>query len=169
MGSELYFKKNATNLGQVGDVVSSMLTEAQFQALRDTNWVLMDGRSSVGSVYETITANSTIPDARGQHLRGQNNGRVDGQENPDATVLGGAQTDGMQGHSHLGAGGGSNEFLYRRGSAGVYSDPFAGGTIYDRTTVPAGTETTNGVNGTPRTGNETRPKSITINYFMKIN
>lgn len=156
-------------LAQVGDIVSAMLTEVQFQALKDSTWVLMDGRDVTGSEYNTITGNTTLPDARGQHLRGENNGRVDGQENPDATALGGAQTDAMQGHNHLGTGAGSNEFLYRRGANGIYNDPFAGGTVYDRNTVTAGTETTNGVDGTPRIGNESRPKSITINYFIKIN
>lgn len=68
-------------------------------------------------------------------------------------------------------------------SQGHYHDPSAvtfsttsGGTNYhargnspdaSSTTSGAATQTTDGVNGTPRTGNETRPVSFGINYIIK--
>lgn len=58
-------------VSQIGDVVHSMLTEAQFNAQRYGTWVLMDGRSVAGTQYETITGNSNVPDARGRALAGK--------------------------------------------------------------------------------------------------
>lgn len=54
----------------IGSVVHSMLTEVQYQAQNGAGWVLMDGRSVVGSVYESITGNSVVPDGRGSSVRG---------------------------------------------------------------------------------------------------
>lgn len=80
------------DLNPVGMIVQSMLTEAQFQALNGTSWVLMDGRSVAGSSYATVTGSATIPDARGMVLRGRNDGgsalgtRADGKQNPDGNL-----------------------------------------------------------------------------------
>ena len=52
-----------SSLFAVGSVQQSMLTEVQFQTEMGNQWVLMDGRSVSGSRYETITGNSTVPDA----------------------------------------------------------------------------------------------------------
>ena len=164
------FVAEQPNFAKVGDTVYSMLTEAQFQALRDTTWVLMDGRSVVGSEFETVTGDSTVPDARGQFLRGKNNGRIDGQENPDGdVVLGTQQTDAIQGHKHnytrswLGA----NNFMHHPNtSVGL-------ATGADNPVVTSGNGVTDpvddGSNGVPRTGLETRSKNITVNTFIKIN
>jgi len=133
---------------KVGDVVSSMLDEAAFQAQRSgsASWALMDGRSVVGSSYEAVTGNSTIPDARGQFLRGKNNGRSDGQENPDGdSTLGTQQTDELISHTHSGG---------QTAGSGV------GGNGGSWVTGPANVGNTG--------GNETRPKNITVNYFIRI-
>jgi len=57
------------SLFAVGSVQQSMLTEVQFQTEMGDQWVLMDGRSVVGSRYETITGNSNVPDATGAFIR----------------------------------------------------------------------------------------------------
>jgi len=149
-----------SNTQQVGDVVHSMLDEAQFQVLRSDNWVLMDGRSVVGSEYETLTGNSTIPDARGQFLRSKNNGRVDGQENPAGdSALGTQQTDAMQLHAHDHNAGTGSEF-------GSYPDGAATGPVVN-IGILGPSEYLGG--GVPRTDVETRPKNVTVNIFIKIN
>ena len=61
--------------GAVGDVKSSMLTEAQYQTHFGSEWVLADGRDVTGSDYHTITSNTNIPDLRGTFLRGKDNSR----------------------------------------------------------------------------------------------
>jgi len=148
-----------SNTMPVGSVIHSMLTEAQFQAQMGVGWVLMDGRSVSGSRYHQITNNSTLPDARGQFLRGKNNGRADGKENPDGdSALGTQQQDAFQGHEH--------------------HIPVAN--VHDTASIPEGQSGYNtgyntdgivsdGINGTPRVSSETRPKNITVNIFIRIN
>ena len=149
-----------SSLAVVGDVIHSMLTEAQFQSLRGTEWVLADGRSVVGSQYQTITGYSNIPDLRGQYLRGKNNGRSDGNQNPDGDLgLGTFQDDQFESHTH--AIDQTNEYNPNI-AKGMHTG--AGSTEYhpnltdptDHCIVNTG-------------GNETRPKSVTVNIFIKIN
>ena len=158
------------DLGSVGDSKYSMLTEVAFIAQNGGGWVLSDGRDVTGSSYAPLTGNTTVPDARGQFLRGKNNGRIDGQENPDGdVVLGTQQTDAIQGHKHnytrswLGA----NNFMHHPNtSVGL-------ATGADNPVVTSGNGVTDpvddGSNGVPRTGLETRSKNITVNTFIKIN
>jgi len=124
-----------------------MLTEAQFQSINGPSWVLMDGRSIAGSAYATLTGSGTIPDARGMVLRGKNNGRSDGNENPDGdSALGLYQGDQFRSHTH----------------SGVPITP---------SNVGAGGGAVVGFNGNTGSsgGNETRMKNITVNHFIKIN
>lgn len=57
----------------VGMIVASMLTEAQFQSLNGSNWVLAYGQNISGSAYASITGISTAPDLRGRTLAGVDN------------------------------------------------------------------------------------------------
>ncbi len=159
--------------GTVGDVVCSMLTEAQFQSQRSTDWVLMDGRDVSGSQYEIVTGNSSLPDARGTFLRSKNNGRADGDENPAGDLpLGTYEADQFQGHYH--------DYSVTSTALIIKDEPETSSWVESAAndsqhvawnssnfsiTAPA----TDGINGTPRTGDETRPKSITVNFFIKIN
>ena len=149
----------AQNDGFVGDIVASSLTELQFQTQRSNSWILMDGRGVTGSKYNSLTGNTTIPDARGQFLRGKNNGRIDGKENPDGDLaLGTQQSDAMQGHRHT--------------YSAVMNGPDRTQGTVNPGNVGTGTTSdpvTDGTHGTPRTASETRSKNITVNYFIKIN
>jgi hypothetical protein len=146
----------------IGTILASMLTEPQFQALNGVGWILMDGRNVVGSAYNVLTGFATVPDARGTVLRGKNNGRADGFQNPSGELaLGTFQNDQYQGHYH------QNDSNANGGAEG-----FAGGGDIGNgwnITTYATTSVTDGVNGAPRTGAETRVKCITINQFIKIN
>ena len=56
----------------VGDVKQSILTDVEFANLMGANgakWVLADGRAVTGSMYETLTGNTHVPDLRGTFLR----------------------------------------------------------------------------------------------------
>jgi hypothetical protein len=136
----------STDLSQVGDMVTSMLTEAQFQSLRSADWVLADGQNVAGSTYAGLVA-ATVPDARGQFLRGKNNGRVDGKQNPDGELaLGTYQADEFDSHTHdIGGGFGASA---------------AFGTLAGSTANATSSSTG---------GNETRSKNITVNVFIRIN
>lgn len=131
----------------VGSVIHSMLTEAQFQAQSGSGWVLADGRNVSGSVYATITGASTIPDMRSAFLRGKDNAKG---LNPDGDLaLGTYSADKLASHTHS-----YNTFW----SPGGGSLGASGGGI-------SGQSFTTGATG----GNETAPKSITVNIFIRIN
>lgn len=165
-------------MGQIGDVKYSTLTEAQFQAEADGSWILCDGRNVSGSEYHSLTGNVSIPDARGQFLRGENNGRNDGQENPDATPLAGAQDQatkpngvgissvvGVGNHKHgdaVGYCGANGSF-----GSGTTGSPLGCATHYrDLTSTQGNHSHSLSMAGG---GNETRPTSVTVNCFVKIN
>lgn len=45
----------------LGEVKLASLTLSQFQSIAGTNWILANGQSSVGTAYETLTGNKTVP------------------------------------------------------------------------------------------------------------
>ena len=55
----------------VGEIVTSLLSEAQYQGSAGTGWILMDGRDVTGSAYHTLTGNTVVPDVTtaGRFLR----------------------------------------------------------------------------------------------------
>jgi hypothetical protein len=140
----------ATYLGPllpIGSVIHSMLTEAQFQAQAGSGWVLADGRGATGTVYNTITGASTIPDMRGRFLRAKNNGS---STNPDGDLaLGTNSADKLASHTH-----------------GVdYGNNGSGSAV-----IGAGLSSSTSTQQTQATGgNETAPKSTTVNIFIRIN
>lgn len=174
----------------VGSIIESMLTEIQFQTqignLSPPDlWVLADGRSVVGSTYATITGNTNIPDLRGVITRGKNNGRSDGNQNPDGDLALGTYTaDKFASHTHSDSGhthgvtDPGHGHVVNAGQFGVGGG--AGNLLYADDATTNRNDTTNG-NGTGITvnistaniqftgGNETAPKTVTINKFIRIN
>jgi hypothetical protein len=168
------------NAGQVGDVVDSTLDEAAIQLLRGPGWVLMDGRNIEGSELASITGLTTLPDARGVFRRAKNNGRSDGNQNPDGEVAvgttgidktrrprdsnfsSGTNTTGNHRHNHnavfnAGAGGSGGRFV---GADVDMNSPTGIGPAGDHShsaTISAGGDA------------ETRPKNITVNTYIRIN
>jgi len=133
-----------------------MLSEAQIQAQIGDCWVLANGRSVTGSDYETLTGFSNIPDARGVFLRSKNNGRSDGNENPDGELaLGAYQADNFKSHVHRQRlnGSGFSDSPLTNTSNGNVSNSTRDSQIDTKSTG----------------GNETRSKNITVNTFIKIN
>jgi hypothetical protein len=56
--------QNTTDISQMtilGEIKLASLTLLQFQAIAGTNWILANGQSSVGTSYETLTGNKTVP------------------------------------------------------------------------------------------------------------
>lgn len=155
-------------LQPVGTVTASMLTQAQFQAQTSTNWILADGRSVTGTVYATLTGNSTVPDLRGVALRGKNNGRVDGDQNPDGDLtLGTFQGDQYVSHTHSDAGHAHTTWFptdpnHTLSSGGGTTGILQGTTGSTSTAAAAANIQLSG-------GNETRMKNVTVNYFIRIN
>ena len=88
----------------IGTVLTSVLTPEEFAQLsgergfdpRASAWALADGRSVEGSRFTTITLRRTVPDLRGLFLRGHNDGRSDGRQDP-----GPREADGYQAFANL--------------------------------------------------------------------
>lgn len=139
------------NLLPVASIISTLLDETTFQTETSSSWVLCDGRGVVGSRYQALTGNANLPDLRGMFLRGKNNGRSDGKQNPGGDlVLGTYQDHEIQSHTHpipgYGAGGGASYVVNQDDS------------IYRST-----------VSTSASGGNETRPTNITVNHMIRIN
>lgn len=52
---------NVSELQGLGDIIFSPLTLAQFQTIHGDGWILANGQSCVGTSYETLTGNKTVP------------------------------------------------------------------------------------------------------------
>jgi hypothetical protein len=129
-------------------------------------WVLADGRDVTGSRYQTLTGNTHIPDLRGIMIRAANNGgsaagtRADGKQNPDGNLAPGTYSaDKLASHTHTF----QTDYILNTstGSRGAGND----GDTYG--TNPVQLDNQIKINNTG--GNETAPKNVTINYFIRIN
>ena len=158
--------------GKVGDVIHSMLTEEQFIAENGAGWVLADGRDVTGSKYDTLILGGlggNIPDMRGQFLRGKNNTRSDGQENPDGDVAVGTQTgDGIRNIT--------GTFNNRSDDSGLF-EAASGAFAVEIQTIRTDASNVSGVgykqvrldaSTQVPTAGDNRPKNVTVNIFIKI-
>lgn len=147
----------------VGSIIHSVLTEAQFQNIVGNGWVLYDDRDITGSKLHQLTGFTNLHDARGLTLRGKNNSRSDGKQNPGGDLgIGEYQADAFQGHSH--------SMPRYAGNHTLNTTYMATGTSQNGT-VDTGSSgvTTLPPYGSPRVAEETRGKSLTVNIFIKIN
>lgn len=142
--------RTVVDMGFIGQYLESDLTLAQHQALYGSGWVLADGVTScVGTTYGTITGRTVVPDARSMILRGKNHSRADAFADPDGDKALGTQTqDKFESHTHNITGG-------TTGNAGNMQNSDC--TANNRTGVTQATG-----------GNETAPKTLTVNIFIKI-
>lgn len=159
-----------SSISQIGEIKQSILTPAQFQSLNGDCWKLMNGQSISGTDLAQLGITSA-PDARGGFLRGANNGRSDGQENPENKQLGEFQTDALQGHKHRTSSAYSSADLALYGTVSPTGFTFshADGATTAHGHLTSTPTDSDGINGTPRVGKETRVKNITVNFFIKVN
>lgn len=116
----------------------------------------------IGTTYGAGDGSTTfaLPDLRGEFIRGADDGRgID-----SGRVLGSAQTDAMQGHKHP-------VHAYNQSGSNGGSAAFATNTTAvsfgQHASALAQDATTDGVNGTPRTAAESRPRNIALLACIK--
>lgn len=153
-GDTITAKKFNESMLVIGTIQTSLLTQSQFQSLQGNCWVKMEGQDILGTDLANLTGMSQLPDASGKFLR---------TTGGSAPALGVVQLDAFQGHHHS-FNAGSSYGGYTPGRLSMEAPTFRGvfssgilGPISD------------GVNGTPRIANETRPVNIGVNTFIKIN
>lgn len=113
--------------------------------------------AAIGSTYGAGDGSTTfaVPDLRGEFVRGADGGRgVDA-----GRALGSAQTDAMQGHRHLFS---WSNTVQLSGGSGLQYDNVTTNTSMVGNGNRVLDATSDGVNGTPRTGLETRPRNVAM-------
>jgi hypothetical protein len=136
---------------KVGDYKWSHLSPIQFNNEHLGTWLLAEGGSTEGTQLEALVGTVTLPDAKtnGAFLRQAKTGRA----------IGSYEEDQIQGHEHT-----QN---MRNNTAGYWGDNNAS-PRNDVMSLPTAGIVSDGVNGTPRVGDETRPKNIALNLYIKV-
>ena len=149
----------------VGSIIPSSLNPVEFAReagdpstfdLNKSKWTLADGKSVSGTHYAELSGNAPVPDLRGVFLRGKNNGRADGHGNPQELNLGDFQDDQFQDHVHE---------INRGGNTANGTEVYA---FPANTNSGIAREPTNYITQ-GKHGDETRPRNITVNYYVRIN
>ena len=149
-----------------------------------TGWVNCDGASllragTYADLFAVIsttygTADGThfnVPDMRGAFPRGQGTSTQFTQDH--ATTLGTYEDDAMQGHYHKWfVGNTTASFSHLNSHNQIATANNAGGRAF-KSTAGGSQDIINApksdtVNGTPRTGNETRPNNLGVNFIIKF-
>lgn len=181
MGGSINYILDEFPFDMVGDVTYSMRTEAQVQAARGTGWVLCDGRSVVGSKYQSLTGQANIPDFRSLFLRGKNNGISTALGNPNGEVALGATEDDshpLHGHDARLFSGSLNLLASTKYTTADVTFPhidvdaqglFDGLAFSLQAAAPPGQQAAPTFSMGSTGGNENVPKNVTLNIFVRIN
>ncbi len=122
---------------------------------------LVDYLRGIGATFQGATSDQAIvPDFRGRFARGVN---LSGVNSAPSSNIGDYQQDEFQGHYHNKSWTNANP-ISSSGAGGPLALP--AGTGYPGVDVNILAPSTDGTNGIPRVGSETRPKSISIYYCI---
>lgn len=138
---------------RLGEVVASFLGEGKFAQVYGPGWVLADGRAVPNTSYATEIANA-VPDLRGIYLRGKNYSRDKTTGNSDGDLaLGTFQAFQLVKHSHS-----TVQMIANDNVDGVDSCCIHSGEHHNeaRQTGEYG-------------GDEVRPNSVTVNFYIRVN
>jgi len=119
-------------------------------------WAFADGSKPSGTDAYTWV----FPDMRGQFIRGMN---VSGGVDPDIRTVGSVQGDTFQGHAHKWI----NQYGGDSGPIGSIGTSTSA-TNSDNANIGTMTIVADGVNGSPRNSNETRPDNIAVYWYIKV-
>jgi microcystin-dependent protein len=137
-----------------------------------TGYLLCDGSAISRTTYATLfaaigtvygigngTTTFNIPNTQGVFLRGAGSQTISGISYTG--IAGTAQGDQMQGHIH------QQTFDSAGGGAAVNVGNFTGAPNNVASNNSTSGPNSDGTNGTPRTGSETRPANIGVNHIIK--
>lgn len=146
----------------LGSVEMSMLTELQFQSVRNAGWVLCDGRDITGSALHTLTGQAIAADSRGRFARGKDHGR--GLDPNGNLPIGTQRPDTQLAHAHFPA----NLVSPDAASSGTsfivaQSGSDIGGLF------PTESSSAISISLSPTGAAESRPTNVTVNFFIRIN
>jgi hypothetical protein len=169
----------------IGTIVASVLNFEQFGFTSKNNekspggiwtsnkskWSPCDGRSLPESKYSKISSQTNAPDLRGIFIRGLNSfdpsyttpPTNSSQLNPENTSLNVYQPDAFQGHKHI-----NSDNLAVNQDTQSPNNPKQRRTVTGEVPENSAGKFDAGF-GTPRLSSETRPKNISIFYYIKIN
>lgn len=169
----------------IGTIITSYLNFEQFNAATKNNdkspggiftsakskWAPCDGRPVPASKFQTLTSQIQVPDLRGMFLRGLNTfdpyqpvPQVSTDKaDPDSRIVGSYQSDAFQGHKHI-----NSDNLAVNQSTQAPNNPRQRRTVTGEVPENSAGKFDAGF-GTPRLSTETRPKNISIYYYIKIN
>jgi len=123
--------------------------------------------SIIGTTFGVGDGSTTfnLPNTKGVFLRGAGTQTISGIPTP-TIVAGTTYGDEFQGHYHYTGGTSAYEVS---SFSGVYLSPGAGTSAnqFQAAVLVAQEAITDGTNGTPRLGTETRPANIGVNYIIK--
>lgn len=163
------------NTPPIGAVHQSSLSETDFQTSKGVGWVLMDGRSVVGSAYQTLFGLANVPDAREIFIRGKNYARSALTGDPTGDhATGFINTGDYKSHTHAGQFSGLNPWpvAWTTGYPGLILDTDGGDErIYANpalmnVNISLGATFSN--NASVGTGTQD-PMCIYANFFIRIN
>lgn len=120
-----------------------------------------NGQSTIAYPKLAAVVGATVPDLRGNFVRGWAHDRIGTQD--DGRSLGSYQADQLQGHGHRmyyyaktrQAETEGNWYFNNGAGFSIFADNQVGGVVGD------------GINGTPRFGLETRPKNIALMAIIR--
>ena len=182
------FQPDATTLAATVAAASPVGTISMFGgSTAPAGWLLADGTSllrtdypalfaAIGVTYGSVDATHfTLPNTKGVFVRGAGSQIISGITY--AGAQGTTQADQIQGHAHaLTDPGHSHVGEYLRSSSGpdtgYYGSTGTRGSITTfgaYTGITINSPTSDGTNGTPRTGIETRPANVAVQYMIKAN
>lgn len=158
---------NANSSTQLGDVVSSALTVAQFQSLRGNNWVKFDGQDITGSDFAALTGVTTLP------LQNLGGALKQAGGNIDLLEVGAGQN--IQHRHYFGNSTTAKNYVSSGGNGTIFNDSdVVGGepdTFHSQNNAGNASTTRNVYHGNEvyEGGSTNEASGIKLNFFIKIN